>query len=398
MIANSVTGSRRRVRGKDIRRKDKALHVLPLQGKRDLQHFIRLPGRLQAADPHWIEPLRLERQMLLSAANPVFEHLRWQGFLAWRDGKPVGRISAQIDQLEQHTGNLRSLGHFGFFDASNDEAVAQALFAAAESWLREAGVNHVTGPFSLTINEESGLLIRGFDRPPAMMMGHAPPYYGHLIESCGYRKAKDLLAYWVPVDACQFTPAMQRMVARERPKVTVRALDRSRFAAELMTLRDIFNDAWQENWGFIPFTEAEFQELGRNLKLLLPDDMIQIAEYQGEAVAFIIGMPNLNEVVAPLRGSLLPFGWLRLLWRLKVRGPQTARVPLMGVRRAHHFSRRGPVLALLLIEAIQNSLRRHRIDAVELSWILEDNQGMRSILEDTGCDPYKCYRVYEKTL
>ncbi len=335
--------------------------------------------------------------MHLSRKNPVFEHVIWQGWLAWIGDEPVGRICAQIDSLHraQHGADT---GHFGMLDAVDDPAVFAALLATAEQWLRERGTRRVTGPFSLTINEESGLLVDGFDRPPVMMMGHAAPYCGPRLEGLGYRGAKDLLAYWMRPHDVRYTPAMRRMMDRVRDQVKIRPLDRSRFNAELMTLRDIFNDAWSANWGFLPFTEAEFRELGSNLKLLVPPDMILIAELGGQPAGFIVGMPNLNEAIAPLKGRLLPFGWLRLLWRLKVRPPRTGRVPLMGVRREHHFSRLGPALALLLIEAVQAALIRNGVDQLEMSWILEDNAGMRNILDHIGTEPYKRYRVYEKQL
>ena len=374
-----------------------SLVVRPLRGRADLETFIRLPGRLHRNDPQWIEPLHLERRMHLSNKNPAFEHVTWQGWLAWSGTEPVGRISAQIDALhrERHGADT---GHFGMLDAVDDPTVFAALISAAEEWLAQRGTHRITGPFSLTINEESGLLVEGFDTPPMMMMGHAAPYYGPRLEALGYRGAKDLLAYWMRPPDISYTPAMQRMMDRMRDRIRIRQLDQSRFDAELMTLRDIFNDAWAENWGFIPFTEAEFRELGSNLKLLVPPDMIMIAEVDGEPAGFIVGMPNLNEAAAPLHGRLLPFGWLRLLWRLKVRPPRSARVPLMGVRRGKHFSRLGTVLALLLTEAMKFALLRNNMESLEMSWILEDNSGMRNILEHISAKPYKRYRVYEKQL
>ncbi len=374
-----------------------ALVIRPLGSPADRETFIRLPGRLHHGDLHWIEPLHFERRQHLSAKNPVFEHVTWQGWLAWVGDEPVGRISAQIDTLHraQHGADT---GHFGMLDAIDDPAVFAALIGAAEGWLLEHGAHRITGPFNLTINEESGLLVKGFDRPPSMMMGHAHPFSGARLEALGYRPIKDLLAYWMRPRDTHYTPAMQRIMDRMRDRIQLRQLDQSRFDAELMTLHDIFNDAWAENWGFIPFTKAEFRELGSNLKLLVPPDMIIIAEVDGVPAGFIVGMPNLNEAIEPLHGRLLPFGWLRLLWRLKVRPPRSARVPLMGVRRGKHFSRLGTVLALLLTEAMKFALIRNRIESLEMSWILEDNSGMRNILEHIGAVPYKHYRVYEKQL
>jgi GNAT superfamily N-acetyltransferase len=258
-------------------------------------------------------------------------------------------------------------------------------------------MQRVRGPFSLSINEETGLLVEGFDTPPVFMMGHAWPYYGAHIEACGYAKAQDMFAYLAPPD---FTaPAvMQRLVERETRQVKVRPLDRSRFASEIALLRDIFNDAWSQNWGFVPFTAEEFDELGRNLRFLLPTDLIQIAEIDGEGVAFIIALPNINEAIRGLNGRLLPLGWLKLLWRLKVSFPGTARVPLMGVRRRFQDKRIGAALAFLVIDTVRKGLIARGVKQVELSWILEDNTGMRSIIESIGGRAYKRYRVYERAL
>jgi hypothetical protein len=255
----------------------------------------------------------------------------------------------------------------------------------------------VRGPFSLSINEEMGLLVEGFATPPMFMMGHARPYYGARVEQCGYRKAVDTLAYTITPEF-EASPTMRRLVAAAASRVRVRPLDRGRFAAEIALLRDIFNDAWADNWGFVPFTEAEFHELGRSLRLLVDPQMIQIAEVDGEAAAFMVVIPNINEALAGLHGRLFPTGWAKLLWRLKLRFPTTARVPLMGVRRRYQRTRLGPALAFLVIDAARPPTRRRGVREVELSWILEDNAGMRSIIESIGGRAYKRYRVYERTL
>ena len=194
------------------------------------------------------------------------------------------------------------------------------------------------------------------------------------------------------------SPVMQRLVAASAHRVRVRPLDRKRFDAEIALLRDIFNDAWAENWGFVPFTAAEFHELGRNLRFLVDPELIQIAEVDGEAAAFMVVIPNINEAIRELRGRLFPTGWAKLLWRLKVRYPSTARVPLMGVRRRFQRTRIGPALAFLVIAACRPPTQRRGVKEVELSWILEDNAGMRSIIESIGGRAYKRYRVYERQL
>lgn len=371
--------------------------IKPVLSKSDLDLFIRLPGLLYRNDPHWIEPLHFERRQHLSPKNPVFGHLKWQAWIAWADDKPVGRITAQVDTLHRQLhGN--DTGHFGMLEAIDDPAVFESLMSTAESWLQQEGAHRITGPFNLTINEESGLLIEGFDEPPCALMGHSKPYYGTRVEGLGYQPAVDLLAYWMRTDELNFPPPIRRMMDRVRDRVTIRALNRKNFQAEVKILRDIFNDAWANNWGYIPFTEAEFEELGKNLKLLVPGDLLYIAEVDGEPSAFIVALPNINEAIAPLKGRLLPFGWLRLLWKMKVQGVSTARVPLMGVRQMHQHSRLGPTLALLLIEALYTPFVKHGIQSLEMSWILESNTGMRNILEHIGAYIYKRYRVYEKRI
>lgn len=228
-------------------------------------------------------------------------------------------------------------------------------------------------------------------------MGHARPYYGARVEENGYRKEKDLLAYRIDVDF-ELTKAMRAVIKRAARRVIIRSLRRERFAEELEILQDIFEDAWSENWGFVPFTKEEFKHLGQNLKHLVHDEYVQIAEVDGSPDAMIIGVPNVNEVIKDLNGRLLPFGWLKLLWRLKVSRPKTARVPLMGVRKRHHNGLMGAALAIMVVERVRRLGVKYGAKEVELSWILEDNMGMRNILESMGGVVYKRYRIFGKDL
>jgi len=373
------------------------LRIVPVSSKADLAEFIRLPAAIFRDDPHWISPLFLERKIHLSPKhNPYFEHAKSQAWLAWRGDVAVGRITAQIDDLAlaQHHD---ATGFFGMLDAEDNQETFAALMATAEQWLAEQGMRRVRGPFNLSIYEEMGWLIVGFTDQPVFMMSHALPYYRERIEQCGYHKAADTLAYLINPNFVA-PPVMQRLLKMASERVTVRTLDRSRFDEEIMLLRDIFNDAWSENWGFVPFTEAEFKELGQNLKFLLHDEYIQIAEVDGEAAGFIIGMPNINEAIRDLKGKLFPFGWLKLIWRLKIKGPASGRVPLMGVRKKFQNTRLGPGLAFLIIDAVRAELHKRGAHRLELSWILEDNAGMRNIIESIGGTAYKRYRVYEREL
>ncbi|MGY4494420.1 N-acetyltransferase [Pseudomonas sp. TE3610] len=373
------------------------ISIEQVSDKAGLKAFISLPSRLYADDPHWVAPLYVERVEHLSEKNPASDHVRWQAWIARRGDTVVGRITAQVDSLHREL-HGSDTGHFGMLEAIDDEAVFGMLTHAAETWLRQQGARRITGPFGLNINQESGLLVEGFDTPPSALMDHGKPYYAARLQQQGYAKGMDLLAYWMRRTDLSFTPALTSLMDRMRGRVTVRQLDRKHFAQEMQVLREVFNDAWQNNWGFVPFTEREFDEMGAQLKFLVPDDMIHIAEVDGQPCAFIVALPNINEAIADLNGSLLPLGWAKLLWRLKVSGVRTARVPLMGVRQQYQFSRLGPIIALLLIEALKIPFEKRDIEALEMSWILESNTGMQAILERIGADPYKRYRLYEKTI
>ena len=373
-----------------------SLRVVPVEGRRGLRQFIRLPWSLYRDDPAWVPPLLMERRQHLSSRNPFFEHAKCKFWLAYRGETPVGRISAQVDQL--HLERYEdSTGFFGLVEAEDEAETFQVLMDAAETWLRDQGMRRVLGPFNLSINQECGLLVEGFDTPPAVMMGHARPYYSARVEESGYRKEKDLLAYRVDADF-ELTRAMRAVIARAGKHVHVRQLRKARFSEELQILQDIFEDAWSQNWGFVPFTKAEFEHLGQNLKHIVYDDYVRIAEVDGSPEAMIIGIPNVNEVIRDLNGRLLPFGWLKLLWRLKVNRPKTARVPLMGVRRRHHNSLLGAALALMVIDRSRRPGVDYGVKEVELSWILDDNKGMRNILESLGGVVYKRYRIFAKDL
>lgn len=363
----------------------------------DLRRFINVPWQVYRDDPQWRAPLRIERRMQLSPKqNPAFEHLEWQGWLAWHNDKPVGRITAQIDQLRKHHHD-DVVGYFGMLEAPDDAQVFDALIDTAENWLRERNMEQVHGPFNLTINEECGLLVDGFDTPPVVMMGHAREYTASHLENRGYTKAMDTLAYWVNLDF-EHPRAMQRLLKRYDQRITVRPINGKKFVEELDIIHDLFNDAWAKNWGFVPFTHEEFRELGKALRLMLPDELVQIAEVDGVPAAFIVGLPNLNEAIRDLNGRLLPLGIFKLLWRLKVKFPKTSRVPLMGVLQQYQHGPLGAALAYSVIGALQPELYKRGARGCELSWILETNKGMCNIIESIGGHAYKTYRIYEKNL
>lgn len=371
--------------------------VLEVAGRAMEDQFIRVPWSIYSNDPNWVPPLIMERREAFSQKNPFFQHAQWQSWIAFRDGKAVGRISAQIDRLylERHDD---ATGFFGLIEAPDDPSVFSALFSAAESWLREKGMNRVLGPFNLGINQEIGLLVDGFNAPPYVMMGHARPYYGEAVERLGYRQEQDLLAYELNPKNFGMPPVMQKLLDRQGDRVSSRIFERKNRRDEFEVMRDIFNDAWAGNWGFVPFTEAEFQAVGKELLMVVPDEFIHIAYVEGEPAAFIVLIPNINEAIADLDGRLLPFGWAKLAWRLKVRSPKTGRIALMGVRQKFQRTRLGPALAFLTIERLEIPVNRRGIEKIEMSWVLESNQGTRNIIEKATGEITKRYRIYSREL
>jgi GNAT superfamily N-acetyltransferase len=373
-----------------------ALQVVPVSSQRARDTFIRLPWSIYRDDPNWVPPLLFERRQFLNPKNPYFKHAQFQSWLAYRDSRAVGRISAQIDEL--HLQRYEdATGFFGMLEAEDDPHIFQALTGTAEDWLRQKGMHRILGPFNLSINQECGLLVDGFDTPPMVMMGHARRYYDRGIEGQGYTQAKDLLAYIIPADF-KLTSAMQSIIRKAEKHVKIRNLRKSDFKKDLNIIRDIFEDAWSHNWAFIPFTEEEFDHLGKELKQLVPEEFVAIAEVDQVPAAMIIGFPNINEIIRDLDGRLLPLGWLKLLWRLKVTLPSTARVPLMGICQKYQKTPLGAALALMIIETVRSAGLRRRTKEVELSWILEDNRGMRNMIEALGGTAYKRYRIYSKQL
>jgi hypothetical protein len=375
------------------------LRLEPVSGRAGLKTFIELTRVLHADDPCWVQPLTLERlDHLNQKRNPFLRAIDVRCWIAWRGDRPVGRISAQVNQrhLERHADGT---GHFGFLDATDDPEVFAALLGVAEDWLRERGLRRIAGPFSLSINDECGLLIEGFDRPPSFMMGHDRPYARSHVEALGYAKAKDLIAYDVDV-AAPWPPATERILSRLKamPGLRIRPLDMRRYQEEIATICRLFNDAWADNWGFIPFGDDEARYMAKSIRPLVDADSFAIGELDREPVAMTVTLPNLNEAIAGLDGHVLPFGWARLLWRLKVRGLKTARMPLMGVAKRLQATRKGAALALGVIDAVKTHHVRRGYQRGELSWVLEDNHPVQDVIQAAGAVPYKRYRIFEKAL
>jgi GNAT superfamily N-acetyltransferase len=373
--------------------------VRTVEGRADLKRFLDVPFAIYRDDPNWVAPLYAERLRHLDRRrNPYFQHAEAAFFLAERNGVAVGRISAQLDRLhlDRHQDGA---GQFGFLEAIDDRSVFAALLESAAAWLVKRGASRMRGPFSLSINDETGLLVDGFDRPPAVMMGHARPYYGPHLEALGFTKAKDLIAY--DYDAAPPLPQlMAAMVERalKRGELEMRPLSKRHLDRDLAIIMDIFNDAWAGNWGFVPLTQAEIGSLGQTLKSLVSEDYVAIASWRGEPAAMAISLPDINRAIHDLNGRLMPLGWAKLLWRLFARPPAAVRLPLMGVRKIYQRSAIGSALALAVIARIRDSHLKRGVSQAELSWILEDNLAMRRIIEGLGAVAYKTYRVYERAL
>lgn len=377
------------------------LKLVPVVTAADRGRFVELPYRLYANDPNWVPPLRSEARELIEGikTNPWFGHGRSAMWLVERAGAVVGRISAQVDDLVQ-THIAAGLGHWGLLECIDDRAVADLLLDTAEGWLREQGMTSAQGPFSISIWDEPGLLVGGFDRPPTVMMGHHLSYYAPLIEAHGYAKVKDMHTYEVSIEH-PFPDTVQRIVAAgERAgRIKIRQVDKSNFAAEAALILDILNDAWAKNWGTVPLTPLEVEHVGKKLKPIVYEDLIRIAEVDGVPQAFMIALPDLNELTRDLGGRLFPFNWAKLLWRLRKPKVRRIRVPLMGVRTPLQGTRQASIMAFLMIEYIREAARtNYGASRGEIGWILEDNGPMRSIADVIEAKVTRTYRIYERAL
>lgn len=378
--------------------------IRPISSKSDRKIFVDFPFRLYADDPHWVPPLKGEALGLITPEkNGWYSHAKAQLFLAEENGKVVGRISAHLDtlalEMEPSKGFGPGVGFWGLMDAVNQD-VFRALLAAAEGWLRDQGMTRAIGPVSQSVWEEPGLLVQGFGQDPTIMMGHARPEYQGWIEAAGYGVVKQLFTYELDITQ-EFPPIVQRIIksGEKNERIRVREVNKAKFEEEAAIILSILNDAWSDNWGFIPLTPPEIKDVGVKLKPIVFNDLIRIAELDGKPVAFMITLPDLNEAIKPLKGSLLPFGWAKLLLWLRAPKVRTMRVPLMGVVKELQASRMAGQLAFMMIEYIrQASVTKYGASRGEIGWVLDDNQGMRSIAETIKSDVNKIYNVYSRDL
>ena len=378
--------------------------IREVASKADRAAFVDLPFRLYAGDANWVPPLKGEVHGLITLGkNPWFEHGEAQLFLAEAGGRVTGRISAHIDHLalkqpvEQGMGP--GTGNWGLLEAEDAETAA-ALIAQAEDWLRGKGMTRVLAPLSISIWDEPGLLTTGFDHPPTVMMGHNSPAYQAWIEAAGYHSVKTLLTYEIPITR-EFPPLVQRIVSsgERNPRIVIRRVDKSRFDEEAALILGILNDAWSDNWGFVPLTDSEIAYVGKKLKPIVFEDLIRVAEVEGRPVAFMVTLPDLNEKIARYGGSLFPFNWAKLLWWLRAPKVRTMRVPLMGVLKEFQATRLASQLAFMLVEFIRrDAVSKYGATRGEFGWVLDDNGPMRSVGEAINGEINKVYTIYEKGL
>ena len=374
------------------------LRVRTARDRRDLKRFIDLPYRLHARDPVWVPPLRRDVELLLSRTkNPFFEHAEAEYFIAELEGEVVGRVAAISNRLHNET-HADRVGFFGFFESIDDQAVADALLAAAADWCRQHGHDVLRGPASFSVNDECGLLVDGFDSPPALMMPHNPRYYIPLIERAGFAKAKDLWVYQGGTEE-HYVPVPERLargteLIRQRQGITLRSLNMKDFQGEVERIKELYNGAWEKNWGFVPMTDHEIDHLAEQFRPVVIPEMVPMAEKDGKLIGFGIALPDLNVVFRRHRsGRLFPM-ILDLLWSLKMKRIRRARILLLGV----HPEYRGKGIDAMLYHWIWTRSGERRIYWGEAGWILEDNPAMNAGLEKMTFRVYKTYRLYDRSI
>jgi GNAT superfamily N-acetyltransferase len=370
------------------------VEIAPVRGVRDLRAFVGLPYRLHAGTP-WVPPLKLERYMFMARKlNPYFTHGEAEYFLARRDGRVVGRVTAQIDHAFNEFHDNR-WGNFGFLEFEDDQQILDALLAAAERWLRERGCDRMVGPMDFQLNDESGVLFEGFDLAPMIRQPWHPPYYQQRCEAAGLTKAHDLYSYWLDVaDRSQVLPILPQMAERAQTKygMTIRKMSRRHLRRDMDEFAKVYNAAWSKNWGFVPYSKEDLDELARTYQLVYSRDWFMVAEIDGETVAMAISIPDINQVLKKMKGRLLPFGWWYYL--NKDRFMDAVRVGFLGVIPEHQHTGAGALLYMEHYDMAEKT-RQH---AGEPGFILESNHSMNRALEAMGAKVIKRYRVYERVL
>ncbi len=368
------------------------IEVKPVKTKRELMKFIKLEWKIYKGDKNWVPPLIMDMKSKFNPKkNPLFHHADIQPFIAYRNGEPVGRIVGIIHHIHNEF-HKEKTGFFGFFETINDYEVAKELFDTVKEWVKEKGMNTLRGPTSFSSNDMWGLLIDDHKSPPVLMMPYNPVYYKDLIERYGFKKAKDLYAYYLSAQEAEIPPRVERMVKllEQRGNVKLRNVDlKKNFKKELKILREIYNDAWEYNWGFIPLTEEEFEHIGKDLKQIAMPELIFIAEVNGEPAGWSMTLPDINQALIKINGRLFPFGLFKLLYYAKK--INQGRLLTLGVKKK--FRKKG-IEALFYYYSMKKG-KELGWKGAELSWVLEDNELIKHGIELMGGKHYKTYRIYE---
>lgn len=375
-----------------------AVRIRPVRSRRDLRRFVGVPFELHRDHPQWVPPLILDRMQFLNRSkNPYFEHAEAEYFIAERDGEAVGRITAQLDHRWDSYQGGRD-GMFGFFETTDDPEVAGGLLRAAEEWLRERGRERVLGPMDFTTNDEVGLLIEGYELRPMILQNWHPPHYRELIEGLGYGKRVDLLMWFLALgelkEGDQFDASIHAAAenALREEGVEIRRIVKRDLPEEMRRFTEVYNEAWAENWGFVPPTDAEVEFHAKLLKQVIDERWAFVAEREGETVGVALTLPDINQVLAQMGGRLLPLGWLKFL-RGKPRIDRV-RVFALGVKKAYRHTGVAAGLYLKHLEAASPD----GVPAGETGWILETNEPMNRAMEGMGGEIVKRYRIYERDL
>jgi GNAT superfamily N-acetyltransferase len=373
--------------------------IRPVRTRRQRKRFVKVPFRLHRDHPQWVPPLIFERMQFLDPRkNPWFHHGEAELFIAERDGEPVGRISAHLDRRwDEYQGGSDAM--FGFFETTEDPEVSRALLEAASEWAGEKGRHRLLGPMDFTTNDEIGILIEGFERRPMILEPWHPPHYAELIEAEGFSKAMDVLMWeaWFGdlKEGERFDPAIHAAAekALHEEGIVIRNMRKREMADEVRRFMDVYNDAWGDNWGFVPVTDEEVEFQAKNLKQVVDEDWTFIAEKDGETIGAGLTLPDINQVMAKLNGRLLPFGWARFL--LGKRKIDQLRVFALGVKRDYRHS---GVAAGLYLKHLETAAQPEQIGGGEMGWILETNEPMNRAMEGMGGKVVKRYRIFERAI
>lgn len=376
------------------------LRVVPVQDARTRARFMDFATDVYRDYPMAVTPLRVDAKSAIdSDRSPVLKDNPHQAFLAMRGKRAVGRIMA-IENRAYLAHHKDGAGHFGFLEFLPQPDILPALLDAAAAWLKSRQLTKMVGPLSPSINHDVGVLVEGADRPPTYLMNYAPPYYDEALKAAGMIKAMDLFSFMAPTAANEQPLALQPILerARQRGHLKLRRLDIKKYRQEIDLLIDIFNDGWADNWGSVPLSQAEAQSLGTLLRPLIVSEWLTFVEVDGEAMAVVLQMPDLNQAIADLNGRLLPFGWLKLLHRMRTPTVKHSRLLMLGVRRAFQGQTAGPLAALLLLDDSLRVARLHGIETCEVGWVLENNKAILSVLGKFNIGGRKTFRLYERLL